>query len=171
MKKRTRAITLAALFSALCVVSLYFASVWPTGQIGIVAFASLFVAAAVIEAGPLPGVNVFVVSSVLGMLILPNKSAQLLYMLFFGYYPIIKYLVERIPRTLIQWALKILIFNISLTVIWFLIGGIFFSFGENPPSATIMYLCGNAVFVLFDYGFSSAIWFYINTVSKNIKKG
>jgi hypothetical protein len=148
---------------------LYVASVWPTGRIGLVAAASLFAAAAVIEAGLGPGAYVYIISSVIGMLILPNRSAPLLYVLFFGYYPVVKSLIERLGPKPLQWALKLLVFNAALTVAWFLLRELVFDLGDDMPNVIFIYLGGSAVFALFDYGFTKLIWFYIERVSKQIK--
>ena len=168
MKKKTRTITLSALFSALAVIILYFASIWPTGQLGLAAAASVFVAAAVIETGLISGVNVYIVSSVLSMLIVPNRVVALLYVCFFGFYPILKSLIERFGRTIVQWALKLLVFNISLAAIWIFLRELFFDYElfDNIPGVTILvFVCGSIVFALFDYGFSKIIWLYIRRVS------
>ena len=101
MSKKTRNLTLSALFAAFTVISLYFASIWPTGLFGLVAFSSLFATAAVIDAGLASGISVFLVSSILGMLIIPDKAAPLLYIFFFGYYPVVKSLIERIRYIII----------------------------------------------------------------------
>ena len=166
MSKRTRKLALSALFAALAVIMLYFASIWPTGQVGLAAAASVFTAAAVIEAGLLPGVYVFVVSSAISLLLMPGRAAPLLYALFFGYYPVIKSLVERIGWIAAQWALKLLAFNVALTVAWFILGELLFGVRENMPGAAVIYLAGNAVFALFDYGFTKIIWLYTNRISK-----
>ena len=165
MGKKTRAMTLSALFAALCTISLYIASIWPTGRFGLVAFSSLFAAAAVIEAGLSSGISVYIISSALGMLLLPDKAAPLLYMLFFGYYPVIKSLIEKVSGTALQWILKLLVFNASFTVIWFLLRALIFNLGDNAPALAVLYLVGNVIFALFDYGFTKVIWFYINKVS------
>jgi len=170
MGKKTRKITLPALFSAITVVILYFASIWPTGQVGLVAVASLFAAAAVIETGLVSGVYVYAVSSALGMLLIPNRVAALIYILFFGYYPIVKSLVERIRGTALQWILKLLVFNVSLAAVWFLFREIVFDFGDSAPGVVIVFLGGSAVFAMFDYGFTKVIWLYINRISKYTHK-
>jgi len=157
---------LSALFAALTVMILYFASIWPTGWVGLVAAASMFTAAAVIEAGVPSGAYVFIISSALGMLIIPNRSSPILYMLFFGYYPVIKSLVERIGNVAAQWALKLLAFNISLTVAWFLLRELVLGQYADIPGAVVIYLGGNAVFALFDYGFTKLIWFYLDRVKR-----
>ena len=169
MKRKTRSITLSALFAALAVASLYFASVWPTGQLGLTAFSSLFVTAAIIEAGVIAGVNVFIICSVLGLLVLPDKGAPLLFALFFGYYPIIKSLVEKIKSIAIQWVLKIIVFNAALSIIFVFLREVLSDLGEYAPGAIVIYLVGNVVFVLFDYGYSKVIWFYMNRISRYLR--
>jgi len=167
MSKKTRVITLSALFSALSFISLYFASVWPTGRYGLVAFSSLFVAGAVCEAGIASGVYVFIVGSALGMLLLPDKSAPVLYVLFFGYYPVLKSLIERVRRAYLQWILKLLVFNAAFMVLWFLAGALVFGSGDYPSGIFPILIIGlNLVFALFDYGFSKVIRFYVDSVSK-----
>ena len=157
---------MSALFSALCLVSLYIAAVWPTGQLGIAAFASLFVAAAVIETGFGYSISVYIVSSALGMLLLPNKIPPLLFVLFFGFYPILKNLFERLGSLFAQWLLKLVVFNASLTVMIFLIGELFVAFTSLRFGLVMLYVAGNAVFALFDYGYSKVVLFYMDRIHK-----
>jgi len=170
MSRKTRTLTLSALFSAFTVIILYIASVWPSGQIGLVAAASLFVAAAVIESGLVPGVYVFAASSIIAMLMIPNRAAPILYIAFFGFYPVLKSLIERLRGTILQWVLKLLVFNISLTVLWFLLRELFFSLEGFSPHIILVYLGGSVIFAMFDYGFTKMIWFYINRISRKMRK-
>ena len=179
MSIRTRKMTLSALFAALCVISLFVASVWPTGRFGIVAFASLFVAAAVIEGGIGSGVSVFVVSSIIGMLILPNRIAPIIFIVFFGYYPIAKSLIEHIKGAILQWAIKLALFNAVAVAVWLFMREILLetmgnitAFGIEFDAFPIMLLLlGSIVFIVFDFGFTKLIWFYINHISKLMKRG
>jgi len=170
MSRKTRTYTLSAILSALTVVFLYISSIWPTGQLGLVAISSLFTVAAIVEAGLIPGVYVYVVSSVLGMLLVPNKASPLLYMLFFGYYPILKSVIERIRAVALQWVLKLLVFNAALSLIWFIMIWLaldfYILFADYAPDLLILFLGGNAVFALFDYGFSKLIRLYMNRVTR-----
>ena len=170
MGKKTRILTLSAFFTALTVISLYVASVWPTGLFGLVAFASLFCAATVIEAGISFGLYVYIASSILGILLLPNKAAPLLYIFFFGFYPVVKSLIERINARILQWVLKVLVFNSSFTVIWFLFRELVFRTGGYQSYLPLLYLGSNAVFAMFDYGFTKLIWLYINRISNRTNK-
>ncbi|MCL2392393.1 MAG: hypothetical protein FWC66_07280 [Oscillospiraceae bacterium] len=170
MNKKTRSLTLAALFTALTVVLLYIASLWPTGQLGLVAVASLLVAAAVIESGLSFGIFVFVASSALSLLLIPNRVAALLFIVFLGYYPVLKSLIEQRRGNLLQWALKLAVFNAALTIVWFLMRHLLIGFFGDLPGIWLVYLGGNIVFLFFDYGFTKLIWFYINRISKYINR-
>jgi len=169
MNKKTRNMTLSALFTALTLIALYIASVWPTGLFGLVAFASLFGAAAVIDASLASGTYVYIASSVLGMLLLPDKAAPLLYIFFFGYYPVVKSLIERLKSIILRWVIKLAVFNIALTAIWLFFRALIFDFGDNAPDFLLLCVSGSAVFALFDYGFTKVAWLYINRVSKFTK--
>ena len=170
MKKRTRNITITALFTALTVVFLYVAAVLPTGQVGFVAVASLFAVAAVVESGLGAGLFVFIGSALLGYLIVPNKTAVFLYGLFFGYYPVLKSLIERIRKRIPEWILKLAVFNAALSVIWFGLSYILFNSSLLGTNTFVIYLIGNAAFILFDIGVTKLIGFYRNNISKKLRR-
>ena len=170
MSNKTRNLSLAALFSAFSVISLYIASVWPTGQLGLTAVASLFVAAAVIESGISYGIYVFIVSSVVSILIVPNRLTPILFILFFGYYPIVKSLIEKQSHITLQILSKLLVFNISFAVIFYIFNELVIAFISFELHTVFILLIANIVFLLFDYGYSKLIWFYINRISSVINK-
>ena len=171
MNRKTRSLTLSALFAALTIVVLYISVLWPTGQLALSAVASFFTVAAVIESGIFYGVYVYAVSAILGFILLPDKTVPLYYILFFGYYPIAKSLIERIEKTPFQWVLKLLVFVAALTVMWLFVRVLLIDYVWSIPNALIVYAVGCAVFVLYDYGYSKAIGLYLGRVSKFIKKG
>jgi len=171
MNKKTRNLSLAALFTALAVISLYIAGTWPTGQLGLTAVASLFVTAAIIESGIIYGVYVYIVSSAMSMLIVPNRLAPVLFILFFGFYPVIKSLIEQLGQKVLQILLKLLVFNISFFIIYYIFSELVNALVSFDLNIIIIFLIGNIVFLLFDYGYTKLIWFYINRISNLIKKG
>jgi len=116
------------------------------------------------------GILVFIISAALGMLIVPDKAAPFLFILFFGYYPIIKNLAERITARIFQWIFKLAVFNASLSALIFLLRNVFPVFSLDMLSDTVLYVCGNVVFILFDYGYSKLIQFYLSRISKLINK-
>ena len=169
MDKRTRKITLAALFTALSVIILLLSSVMPSGQLGFAAVASLLTAAGVIESGLSGGIAVFIGGSILAALLVPNKSAVILYVIFFGYYPIIKSLCERLSAKYLVWIPKLLILNAAFSAGWFLLKSRFFPSVNLDYPIWLIYIAVNIVFVVFDIGLSKLIGFYIFRVHKQMK--
>jgi hypothetical protein len=140
-------------------------------MLGLTALASVFAAAAVIEAGLASGLYVYAVSSALGMLLLPDKAAPILYMVFFGYYPVVKSLIERGRGASLKWILKLSVWTAAFAAVWLLLRAFIFGGDTAMPSVFIAYPIATAVFVLFDYGFTKLIAFYIARVSKYLRKG
>ena len=156
--------------AALTVAFLYLASVFPTGQLGIIAVASLFTIAAVIEAGIKHAVLLFAVCAILAFLLIPLKGVALLYTLFFGYYPIVKSFAERMKKPLYSWILKEIVFLVALSVVWFLFRNLIFTGKVLEINPIIVYLVGIAVFTLYDIGLSKLIGYYIFRISPKIKR-
>ncbi|UOO36884.1 hypothetical protein IZU99_06235 [Oscillospiraceae bacterium CM] len=170
MRGSARTVTVTAVMSALTLVFLYLANILPTGQLGMIAAASLFGVAAVIEGGMKAGIFVYLVSTGLAALFVPDKSAVLLYALFFGYYPVLKSLAERLKPVWLAWAVKLLVFNAVLTVVLFLFKALVYDRFLPSVPVYLAYLAGSAVFVVFDIGLRRLIEFYIVRISRNIRK-
>ena len=82
--------TVCAMLSALGVVLLLIGSFVEVMDLSAAAIASLLCVFAVIEYGGASPWLIFAVTSVLSMVLLPTKTPALMYLAFFGYYPIIK---------------------------------------------------------------------------------
>lgn len=98
--------------------------------------------------------GVYFATAFLSLLLLTDKEASLTYALFFGYYPLIRDLLQRLPK-LLSVAVKFLAFNCAAVLIG--VAGVFL-FGVSAEEynefgkATIPVLLGlsNIVFVLYD---------------------
>lgn len=161
-----------ALLAALSLVILYGSCLAPTGRAGVVGLAGLLPAAAVISGGPSSGVLCYAGTGILAFLLLPDKGNALLYLLFFGLYPLVKYSIERIRRLPLELVLKLAFFNGMLSVFWFVLRTIFLSaIPLSTQSLPLLYLGGSAVFLMYDFGFSKLISFYIARVDKPLRNG
>lgn len=156
--------------TACSVVMLYLASILQVQRLGIIAISSLFGIAAVIEAGIVADIFVYIGSSLVGWLIVPDKSAILVYTLFFGYYPIVKSLAERIGKPAAQWCVKLAVFNAAFSAVWFLFSSLVFASGVLKLGTAVVLIVGNAAFILYDIGLTKLISFYIVRISKNIRR-
>lgn len=94
-------------------------------------------------------------ASILPIFLFAENEAKLMYVFFFGYYPVLKALYESINSIVIEYLLKILTFNASVTLIYLvlakLIGLPQVSFGKFAGySVAALYVLANMVFILYD---------------------
>ena len=112
---RTKKLALGAMLSAMGVVMLAIGGLIEVLDLSMAALASFFCIFAVIEMGKGYPVMVYATTGVLAVLIMPQWLSGWFYLLFFGYYPIVKERLERLPRA-IAWILKLLVFNAAIGV-------------------------------------------------------
>lgn len=109
-KKTTLRLTLSAVISALGVILLWLGAMVQILDLSMAVVVSLLVVFAVIELRGKYPYLIYAVTSVLSLLLLPVKTTALIYVMFAGYYPILKALLEgRLPR-IAAWVVKIAIF-------------------------------------------------------------
>lgn len=147
----------------------------PIGTYALPALAGVLPMAVVIEIGPRWAWSVYAAVSILSVLIVPDREAVALFLLFFGYYPILKAAIEHILSKPLRAVLKLADFNLSM-VAEFLAGiyllGVpregFVLFGVYLPWAFL--LAGNLVFLLYDYAVSLLVVSYCRNFHSAISK-
>ena len=155
MIKRTRDITVTALCAAISTALLYIGTIFPTGQIGFIAatvFASLIAAS---YGGVLSAILVYVITTFLGFFILPVKTMLFIYVLFFGYYPILKLITDKLPY-IASVSIKLVPANIALMFIKMFLSDFIMGVHLFTEHIFFYYIIGSAVFVLFDIGVGEA---------------
>lgn len=169
IRRRTICLALAALLSALGVVLLALGSFVEVLDLSVAALASFFCIYAVIEMrGGYPWM-MWVVTSGLAFLILPQKSPALFYF-FLGHYPMIKALTERLPRPL-SWVVKLVWFHLSGALAFL---GFHYLFAPGVPLDgrlwywILLYLGALAGFILFDIALTRMITFYLVRLQKRM---
>lgn len=166
-----RTVALSAVLTALSLIVLYIAALAPSGRMGLTAAAGLFPAAAVVSCGLPAGFLCYGGTAVLALLFLNDKGLALLYLVFFGLYPMLKGLVEQMRRLPFELLLKLAFFNVVLTLLLLAASGVLFSviaWGNLPMG--VLYMAGNAVFLIYDFGFSKIIGFYTQRVDRVLRK-
>ena len=115
VKDKTKRLATSALLAALGVVVLYIGSVIQVMDISMAVIASVFCVFAVIEYGGSYPWLIYAVTGVLSLVLSDYKEAAAMYILFFGFYPIIKEKLEK-KKKFVSWILKEVIFNVALAV-------------------------------------------------------
>ncbi len=159
--KRALAVALGGSLAALSLLLLYLATLMPSGRVGLVAVAGLVPAVGVISGGLSCGFLCYGATGLLALLLLPDKGCALLYALFFGLYPMVKYAIERLRKLPWELLLKLCWFNLVLSVLVFGFSTLLFPLLPAVLQHILpVYLVGNVVFLIYDYGFSKLITCY-----------
>lgn len=149
-------IAFCGIAAALSLVFMFFAGIVPVATYGLPALAGLPCIVIVVEMGQRWAWPVYAVVCFLSFLLTADKEAVILYILFFGYYPILKATLERIRQKALSWVLKFVVFNVAMVIgfaVAVFVMGIpkesFLAFGSATPLALLA--AGNVVFFLYDY--------------------
>ncbi len=157
---------MASMLCALSVVVLALGSIISALDLTMVAIASIFVFFAVIEMGSPYQFLIYGVTSLLSLLLLPDKYSAFLYFIFGGIYPILKRVFEKLP-TALGWVLKALYFNAVLAAMIF---GAKYLFGVDEEELTIvLFVMGNAAFFLYDLAMTKLITLYLAVLRKKLR--
>ncbi len=173
--KKTKKIAVAAILAAFGVAILYLGALIEVLDLSVALLASFLILFCMVELGSSVSLSVYLVTALLSLLLLPNKSPALLYAAIFGYMPITKYLFEKTYRWL-SWLLKLLLFNVSAVLTgyfgWKLLGFTMENrFGVDPVFVAILYLVlANAVFIVCDILYSRLVALYLKKYRNTIRK-
>ena len=168
LRRRTVALTVSAMLSALGVVLLALGSLLETIDLSVAALASFFVIYAVIELkGAYPWM-MWIVTSGLAWLLLPQKSPALFYTLI-GFYPILKEKAERL-RPVLSWVIKLVCFHLFTALAY-----LGFRFLLTTPDLetrvwmlALLYLLALICFILYDIALSRIISFYFSKLRSRL---
>jgi len=144
--------------SSLC---LYLASVVPTNRIALAGIAGLFPVAAVLASGRRAGFLCWFGSSLVGLLLVPEKWLVLIYLLFLGLYPVMKSVLEGLRSRAVEWVCKFVFFDAVLTLFVFGFRSVLLpALPAFMQQTGIIYLVFNIIFVVYDIGLSHLIAYF-----------
>ncbi len=127
-----------------------------------------------IEFGVSWGVGTYIASAAI-IFITGEIEAKILYVMFLGYYPVLKSLIEKINKQFIEWILKLLCFNAAAIAFYFVSSKLFAvsfdDFGEWGKYGALLFLAlCNVVFVLYDIGISRVASYYMFALHDKVRK-
>ena len=154
-------LTVSAMLSALAVILLSLGAMVEVLDISVAVIASLAVVYAVIEMGGAYPWMIWIVTSIVGYLLMP-KTPVLFFALFFGVYPIVKAKAERL-QTVISWVVKLVVLHGSLALMALAIWLFFPEMMAGRWQILLLlglYVASVAVFFLYDVAMTRIITFY-----------
>ncbi|MDO5517501.1 MAG: hypothetical protein Q4F66_08090 [Clostridium sp.] len=162
---KAKQIAESGILIALTLVVLYAASILPVSKLTVLTIASCFIPIAIIRTSLKNTILVYAASSILSLFLIPINTA-LAYVLFFGIYGLIKYYIEKARNLTIEICLKLISFNILLTVIYFTAKSVLVIPSKFPIWFIIIGAQG--VFLIYDYALSLIINYFYDRFHKHI---
>ncbi len=165
-KKKTGAAAKAArtafagVMTGLTVVVLFLGNASGVLDLCAVAVTSFFVMLCVEETGGVYPFLVWAASSVLSLVLLPDKQLFLEYALFGGIYPILKLYFEKIPSRVLEWCAKLAYAAASFTAVWALSKFVLHLPDESRTLTYVLTALYLVAMIIYDFALTAAVTAY-----------
>ncbi len=169
--KNTKKIAFCGIMSALSAVIMLVAY-FPYFTYAVPAVAGLCVMVVLIETDIKWSVLTYFSSAFLAFLVAETES-KIIYIAFFGFYPILKCIIEKLRMVVFGWILKLLTFNFCVVVLFLVfsqLGLITFEDRGIFLFSWVLLLLGNVVFVIYDIAVSRLALVYIDKFHSKIQR-
>lgn len=172
MKRQSTKVALCGIISSVSVVLMFMTGLVPFLTYTLPAVSGALLAIIVIEINKKWATGAYIAISLLSLLIVADKEAAMFFVAFFGYYPIIKEVIENKLPKILEWVVKSLLFNVAAVAAYAVIIYVFgIPFDEleeyGKYSVLILLAMGNVIFVLYDYCMTSLITLYYQRWQKS----
>lgn len=125
------------------------------------AFAGIIVIMVTIELGGGSAAGVFAATGILSLLLLPARMPAIFYILFGGWYPIVKERIERLRWRPLRWIIKLAALNAALAVAFVVAKYVLMLPDAVSDWTPLLFVAMNGVFILFDYALTQLITVYL----------
>ena len=159
MKHKSSQVAIGGMASGLCLLLMFLTGMIPFSDYVCPTFAGLVLIAVAEEMGRKTAFIVYGATALLSLLLAPSKEAAILFLFFFGYYPVLRTILEqRVGVKLLRLVAKLLLFNVMIVLGYLVVINVlgipdileeFGSFGKY--SALVLLLFGNVFFLVYDY--------------------
>lgn len=170
MSNKCHKITLGGISIALCTLCLLAAAVIPSFSMLLPMMSGLLIGAVTIETDTKWAMLTFFAASLLGLFVCPDFGVMLVFLLFFGYYPILHVSLSKMHIKILRGACKCAVFNLAFWT-WFSIMKslvpAFMILGKYKAAKDIM-LCiiaviANVFFLSYNIIIEEAQEYYVKT--------
>lgn len=173
--KQSSKCALGGIVAALSLVMMISVAVIPFLTYALPAAAGMLIVFMVIETDKKWAFGVYCTVAILGAILVPDKEVAVMYLAFFGYYPIIKAFFEAKLNAVIGWILKIAAFVATMVASYALMikfMGVTIDETEEFGAMAIPILLGTGTlaFVLYDIALTKMITLYMMKWQKHFKR-
>lgn len=174
MKNKAFKISLCGVSSAVALLIMFLSGVFPMLDYALPMYAGFTMVVIIVEAGRKWAVMTYCTVSLLCLFLTPNYQASFLFILFMGYYPILRYSLEKIAVKPLKLIIKFLVFNIAIIIYYEIFTKLFTGieiddiglFGKY--SLYFTWFMANIIFVFYDYLLGELTRIYTDWFRKKI---
>ena len=170
--KNSTQVALGGLSAALCLVIMLGTVLIPFATYAAPALAGIALIPIAIELGlPVAGIT-YTAVALLSLLMVPDREAALMFIAFFGYYPVLKFKLDRMKFRPLRMLLKLAVFNTSILAGYFVviyIFGLYYLMDELTGGFGWLLLgVGNLCFPIYELALRNITALYLFRIRKNI---
>lgn len=158
MHKKSLQVALGGVSTAICIVLMFLTGMIPFSYYALPAMAGLVLIAVKEENGLNTALIVFGAVSLLSLFVVPVKEAALLFISFFGYYPIVQDSLSHLRPKVLSIFIKFVIFNAAVVAAYWImihlfgVSEVLDGFGNFGRYSVLVLLgLGNVFFVVYDF--------------------
>ena len=165
---------LGGILSALSITFMFLGGVFPFAEYVGPALASICVLIFKEEFGAKPAVIMYVAVSLLALLVSPSIESSLIFIAFFGWYPIIKNLIETKIKKPLSLIVKLVVVNVSILSLYYVLLNVLKlpsleeDLAGGPWIITVLIVLYNITFLLFDRLLTIISYYYRNILRKKL---
>ncbi len=168
-------IALGGTLASMCLLCQFITGVFPIFYIIMPMICGILVTVMATETNTRWGFLMFLAVSVLSLFITPNKEAALIFIMFFGHYPLVRPALLRLKPRIMSFAIKLVFFNVCIISYFFITVFIFGAkemldeMGELGKYGGLILLgTANMMFISYDYLMDIAEDMYIKKFRSKI---
>lgn len=171
--KDVRNLAYCGVFSALGVVIMFFGGVFSFLSYSISGICGSFLVIVIVEMGKSKAFFIYIVTSVLALVFVSEKSVVFSYIFLLGYYPILKVYIEKLRLVVYRYILKISVFLISLCL-YMGIFVVFFEVDLLGKYSGWIWILGGLVFLIacliYDFFLTIFVIYYVDKLKPKLFK-
>jgi hypothetical protein len=166
--KKTYNISLGGVMTAVCLLLMFLTAVFPMLSMALPLYAGILVYVVLDESGVAFAVLTYAAVSLLSFFLTPNIEASVYFAVFFGLYPILKFVFEKLKSKTAAFALKLVSFNVIIITAFFAAVSLFnindllkdFEYLGDLMIPVVL-ITINIMFLLYDYTLSIVLKAYL----------
>jgi len=175
MQNLSYRVALGGIVSAFCLMSMFLTGIFPLLYLVLPMIAGVLLLIVVMEVGIQWAWVTYIAVGLLSLFVTYDKEAALIFILFFGCYPLIRYYLKKIRSKPLRTILKIILFNSSM-ILYFYLNTYLFGMQElleelqeyGKHAGKIMLILLNPFFVMYDSSLDGLCEVYLKILKPRI---